>query len=338
MLTVRFFIDNQIKEIRDSNDFDIVMTNIHNYDDNLIDEIKSYDTLEVNPSFIHEKVIVRYGETTSFMIKMTVSVDIEKFDDYFNYDLDDVDQVYIDNSMPYILLPESYELVYGIKEGNILELDLSPDLRGFSFVVAGFVRTDFDQFAYTNLVDKIDTLDLKYNSIMINSNNPEALFDDLIKDYGGQMYYLIDARATLEDQIAISKNVLALFTVITIFVVFSFMFVVFNNTYLKFFALKNDYSKVKVLGSTNTLIFKNLFKELLILVLSLVLVGLVEVFILSSYLKNLLLFFDYYKNMSVNYLALILGYAIVFFSLFFSYVYYYSYVKHINLADEIRVL
>jgi putative ABC transport system permease protein len=338
MLTVRFFIDNQIKEVRDSNDFDIVMTNIHNYDDNLINEIKSYDTLEVNPSFIHEKVIVRQGESSSFMIKMIVSVDIDKFDDYFNYNLDEIDQVYIDNSLPYILLPQSYEIVYDIKKGDILELDLSPDLRGLDFVVAGFVRTDFDQFAYTNLVDKIDSLDLKYNSIMINSNNPEDLFDDLIKDYGGQMYYLIDARSTLEDQIAISKNVLALFTVITIFVVFSFMFVVFNNTYLKFFALKNDYSKVKVLGSANSLLFKNLFKELLILVLSLVLVGLVEVFILSSYLKNLLLFFDYYKNMSVNYFALILGYAIVFFSLFLSYVYYYNYVKHINLADEIRVL
>lgn len=338
MLTVRFFIDNQIKEVKEANDFDIVMTNIHNYEDSLIDEIKEYDTTEVDPSFIHEKVLVQYGETDSFLIKMVVSVNIDKFDTYFNYILDDVDQIFIDNTLPYILLPQSFEMVYGMKKGDTLKLDLSADLRDFEFVVAGFIRTEFDQFAYTNLVDKISELDLRYNSIMINSDNPEALFDDLIKDYGSKMYYMIDARATLDEQISISKNVLALFTVITVFVVLSFMFVVFNNTYLKFFSLKNDYSKVKVLGTANKFIYKNLFKELSILMISLVLVGIIEIFILSGYLRFLLLFFDYYKNMTLNYFALLLGYSIVFFSLFLSYVYYYSFVTKINISEEIRVL
>lgn len=338
MLTVRFFIDYQIKEIIDANDFDIVMTNIHNYEDSLIDEIKTYDTLEVSPSFIHEKVIVRYEDNATFMIKMTVSVDIDKFDDYFNYVLDEVDQTFIDSDLPYILLPQSYEMVYGIKEGDILQLDLSADLRGFDFIVAGFVRTQFDQFAYTNLVDKIDDFNLRYNSIMINSDNPEELFDQLIKDYGGKMYFLIDARATLDEQIDISKNVLALFTVITIFVVFSFIFVVFNNTYLKFSALKNDYSKVKVLGASNRIFSRNLMKELLVLFLSLVLIGILEILILSSHLKNLLLFFDYYKDMSVNLWALLLGYLITFISILLSYIYYYYNVKNISVSDEIRVI
>jgi len=338
MLTVRFFIDNQIRDVKEANDFDIVMTNIHNYEDNLIDEIKGYDTTEVDPSFIHEKVLVSYGETNSFLIKMVVSVNIDKFDTYFNYILDDVDQIYIDNSLPYILLPQSFEMVYGMKKGDTLKLDLSADLRDFEFVVAGFIRTEFDQFAYTNLVDKISELDLRYNSIMINSDNPEALFADLIKDYGSKMYYMIDARATLDEQISISKNVLDLFTVITVFVVLSFMFVVFNNTYLKFFSLKNDYSKVKVLGTANKFIYKNLFKELSILMISLVLVGIIEIFILSGYLRFLLLFFDYYKNVTLNYFALLLGYSIVFFSLLLSYVYYYSFVAKINISEEIRVL
>lgn len=338
MLTVRFFIDNQIKEVKEANDFDIVMTNIHNYEDSLIDEIKEYDTTAVDPSFIHEKVLVQYGETDSFLIKMVVSVNIDKFDTYFNYILDDVDQIFIDNTLPYILLPQSFEMVYGMKKGDTLKLDLSADLRDFEFVVAGFIRTEFDQFAYTNLVDKISELDLRYNSIMINSDNPETLFDDLIKDYGSKMYYMIDARATLDEQISISKDVLALFTVITVFVVLSFMFVVFNNTYLKFFSLKNDYSKVKVLGTANKFIYKNLFKELSILMISLVLVGIIEIIILSGYLRFLLLFFDYYKNVTLNYFALLLGYSIVFFSLFLSYVYYYSFVAKINISEEIRVL
>ena len=338
MMTVRFFIDNQIKEVQEANDFDIVMTNIYDYEDDLIDEIKNYDTLEVDPSFINERVLVRYKETNSFLIKMVVSVNSDKFDAYFNYVLDEVDQTYLNNDLPYILLPQSYEMVFGIKKGDLLKLDLSADLRDLDFVVAGFIRTEFDQFAYTNLVDKVDDNGLKYNSIMIKSTNPSGLFEDLIKDYGSKMYYLIDARATLDDQINISKNVLALFTVITIFVVFSFMFVVFNNTYLKFFSLKNDYSKIKVLGVSNKFIFKNILKELLILMLSLVLVGILKIFILACYLRYLLLFFDYYKNMSLNYLALLLGYSIVFFSLLLSYIYYYNYVKNINIANEIRVL
>jgi NADH:ubiquinone oxidoreductase subunit 6 (subunit J) len=336
MLTVRFFISNQIEAVRRDNKFDIVMTNIYDYNDNLINEISAYNVSNVNPVLIYQNALVDINADTRFLVKMFVSIDDSDFNKYYGYDIE-VDEIYLNHDLPYVLLPKSYEIVYSLSRGDTIKMDLAPDLRDFSFVIGGFINTDFDQFAYTNLVEKLDEYSLKYNAIMINSDNSEATISALIEDYGSQMYYLIDGQAELEKQLDRASSVLELFTVITIFIVLSFMFVVFNNTLLKFYSLKNDYSKIKVLGISDRQNRLNLLFEFLILCTVLVLVGIIEVLILSKYLRYTLLFFDYYKELSANTFVTVISYLLIFISLLISYVYYYIKIKNLSLSEEIRI-
>ncbi len=337
MLTVRFFISDQIEEVRGDNKFDIVMTNIYDYDDSLINEISGFNISDVNPALIYQNVLIEINEEDDgFLIKMFVSIDNHDFNRYYGYDVT-VSEIYSDHELPYILLPKSYEIVYNLLPGDTIKMNLSPDLRDISFVIGGFINTDFDQFAYTNLVDKLDDYSLKYNAIMINSDDSEATINTLIEAYGSQMYYLIDGQAEVEKQLDRAGSVLALFTVITIFIVLSFMFVVFNNTLLKFHSLKNDYSKIKVLGISDKQNRHNLFKEFLILFTVLAFVGLIEVLILSKYLRYTLLFFDYYKELKANIYVTGISYLLIFISLLISYVYYYLKIKNLSLSEEIRI-
>jgi len=336
MLTVRFFISDQIEEVRSNHKFDIVMTNIYDYNDNLINEISAYDVSNVNPILIYQNALVDIDMDTRFLIKMFVSIDDADFNMYYGYNIE-VDEVYTNHELPYVLLPKSYEMVYNLTRGDVIKMDLAPELRDFSFVVGGFIDTDFDQFAYTNLVEKLDDYSLKYNAIMINSDNSEATIRTLIEDYGSQMYYLIDGQAELEKQLDTASSVLELFTVITIFIVLSFMFVVFNNTLLKFYSLKNDYSKIKVLGISDKRNSLNLFQEFLILCTVLVIVGIIEVLILSKHLRYTLLFFEYYKELSANIFVTGISYLLIFISLLISYVYYYLKIKNLSLSNEIRI-
>jgi hypothetical protein len=116
------------------------------------------------------------------------------------------------------------------------------------------------------------------------------------------------------------------------------MFVVFNNTLLKFYSLKNDYSKIKVLGLADKFNFSNLIKEFFVLFGCLIIVGTIEIIILSRYLREVLLFFDYYKHMTADVHITIFSYVLIFISLLLSYIYYYFKVKSISLSEEIRII
>jgi hypothetical protein len=337
MLTVRFYISFQIEQIRSYNKIDILMVNIIDYDEELLNEIKTYDVDEVNPGFMYLNIVAQTEENDSFLIKMVSSVDREDFSDFYGYDLGEINPIYENNSHPYILFPENYKLVYGFKEGDIIRLNLEPRLSDVSFVIGGFIKTDFDQFAYTNLTDKIEELSLEYNSLMINSENSEAALNQLIRNYSQDMYYFVDAQAEIELQLDRADSILALFTVLIIFVISSFLLVVFNNTVLKYYSLKNDYAKVKILGIKNSQIINNLFKEIIILFLCLIIVGTLEIILLSNFLKYLLLFFDYYKNLTANIYAVIISYSAILFVLLVSYLFYFLRIRKLEVSNEIRV-
>jgi len=337
MVTVRMFIANEIELVKSDNKFDLVMVNINDYEENLIDELSAYGIEKANPALVYSDIMVNINENKRILIRNFVSLNLADYYDYFDYKLDSVPEEYINNEYPYLLLPKSYEQVYGKKIGDIISIDLSPDLRDISFIVGGFIDTNYDHFIYSNLYDKVYELDLKYNSIIMNSNNPSSDMEVLIRNYSPKMYYVINANNQLDKQLDLARNVLALFTVITIFIVFSFIFVVFNNTMLKFYSLKNDYAKIKVLGISDKANLSNLFKELGVVILVLIIVGMIEILVLSRYLRYLLLFFDYYKELIANPVSIAIAYFTIATSMFFSYLYYFYLIKKVEISTEIKM-
>lgn len=152
------------------------------------------------------------------------------------------------------------------------------------------------------------------------------------------MYYVVDAKDLLNTNLDIAKNVLSLFTVLTIFIVFSFFYVVYNQTILKFEVQKNDYAKIMVLGVDKKQLTYNHFKEWILLSILIGIIGGIEVSILSFYLRDTLLFFDYYKDIRTNFLMFLLAYIAISFILFMSYRIIEHLLKKLKLANEFKVI
>ncbi len=336
MVTVRMFIAKEIRLVQSDNKFDLLMININDYNPDLLTDLYAYEIEQASPALVFKDIIVNITNEKRILIRNFVSLDIENYYDYFDYKLDLVAEEYRNSEHPYLILPKSYNQVYGKNIGDVISIDLSPELKNINFIIAGFIDTNYDHFIYSNLHEKIFELDLKYNSIIINSDNPSVTMESLIRNYSPKMYYVVDAQAQLETSLDLARNVLALFTVITVFIIFSFIFVVFNNTMLKFYSLKNDYAKIKVLGVSDKMNLTNLVKELGVIVLVLLSIGMLEILILSKYLRYVLLFFDYYKELSANPISITIAYAAIIISLIFSYIYYYILVKKVEVSLEIK--
>lgn len=337
MLTTRFFISKQIDEVREMHQFNFLMLNIHDYNDAIIDELLTYDVTDAAPGMFYQH-ITAYTHDNQFLIIMFVSTEASKFNQFYGYDISAVSPDVLALDIPYVMLPSSYEKVYHLKAGDRLHIDLSPELRQVEFVVGGFIPTDFDQVVYTNLAEKPAVFGVNYNAVIMNANNPQETMNVLIQNFGGRMFYLVDAQAAVADKLAQVENILVFFTVLTVFVIFSFLMVVFNNTRLKFASLKADYAKIKVLGISNQDNFKNLAKEFFILCGVLLVVGILEVIVLSVYLKDMLLFFDYYKNMTASIPGVLIAFGLVFLSLLISYWAYFVQISNIFVSEEIRTI
>ncbi len=337
MVSVRLFIAGEIKQVQIDNKFDLLVVNIYDYDDDLLDDLLEYDINQADPALVFNNVFVKINQNNRQLVRNFVSMDNNAFYNYFDYQLGEVKAEYQDDELPYILFPKTYQTVYGFEEGDIIQFDISPDLKEIDFVIGGFIDTNFDHIVYSNIYDKLDNYDLSINSVFVNSDNIETVNDDLIKDYSAKMYYIINGEESLNKSLDLAKNVLALFTVITVFIILSFVFVVINNTVLKFYTLKNEIAKIKVIGQSNYSFGYDMIKEFLLLTLTIVIVGLTEILILSENLRYVLLFFDYYKDLSASVQSVSIGYLVVIFSFAVSYIYYYLLIKKIIISREIRI-
>lgn len=336
MVSVRIFISKEIEQVRKDNKFDLLMVNIYDYDNDLLDDLSTYDLTQINPALLYNDVFVDIKTDQRQLIRNFVSMDTLDFPNYFGYALPSIPLEYSNNDLPYILFPQTYKIVYDLKEGDIVEFDLTPELQNIRFLVGGFIDTNFDHIVYSNLFSKLDEFGLSYNTIFINANDVEEVNAELIRNYSSKMYYVINGEERLEETLALADNVLALFTVITVFIILSFVFVVINNTILKFYALKNEIAKIKVIGYSNYSAGIDLIKEISLMLLTITIIGLMEIFILSEYLRYLLLYFNYYKELTASLKSISYGYIVVFVSFTVSYIYYHALIKHISLEKEIK--
>ncbi len=335
LLTVRIFTAKEIKSLDEQFYLDIMIVNLYDYHEDILDDIRTMDIKEADAAIVYRDVEV-YLEAERTVIRNLTSVDRSVYTQYFGYPLEEVEQRYETHMYPYIQLPKTYELVYHIEKGDMIQITLSPEFKKIDFVVAGFIDSNYDHFAYTNLYEKLDSLNMRINSIFVNSNHANVTMQQLISLYSSHMYYVVDAKEILSQQLNIAKNVLSLFTVITIFVILSFLFVIYNHTVLKFESQKNDYAKTLVLGIDKSKLRVNHFKEWLLISSITAVIGSVEILILSKYLKYVLLFFDYYKDFSTNIIIFGIALIIIIIILMISYIINYKLIRRMNVINEIK--
>ncbi|MBN2876642.1 MAG: hypothetical protein JXL85_03210, partial [Bacilli bacterium] len=337
IFSVRAFLFSEIESFQNSMTFDLALTNVYDYDIDVLDEIASYGADQSDSATYYQNVTIYFNEDEFQPCTFFVSMEYDSFDIYFDFNGAEVDPQYIDDDLPYVLLPLDFQIVYDLVPGDTVIMDLNYKMEGVEMVVAGFLQTNFDNIIYSDIMLRPQYEDLaKPNTIFFITDKKQALNQDLIQDYSSKMYYVLDPDLYFGEYIHSAENVIDFFTVFSFFMIVCFIIIIFNNTLLVFYGLKSDIAKIKVLGGGATVFLRNLFKEYLLMVVIILMVGLPEIMILSVKLKYVVLLTDYYKNITSTPLTITYGYAIVGIVLILSYLFYFYNIQKAKIVDEIK--
>jgi hypothetical protein len=338
IFSLRAFLYSEIDDFYELMNYDMAIANIHDYDDSLKDDIEGYDVTDVDEAVFYQNVYINFQDGANEPCKYFVSIDHDSINNYFDANEIDFDESYLGNDSAYVLLPKNFALVYGVEVGDLVEMDLNYALKNVEMVVAGFLDINIDNFVYSNIAFVSGYEDLAIpNAIFLNTDNKEALFNDLIRDYSDDMYYMLDPDIYFDEMVEGAVKVTNFFSVFTSFMVICFVIVIFNNTLLIFYSLKTELAKIKVLGASRKVFAKTLLKEYIFLLGIVLGVGLIEISILSKNLKYVILLTNFYKDISSTPLTILYGCVIVSLVLLFSYLYYYININRTNIINEIKI-
>lgn len=338
IFSVRLFISSEVNEFSNIMNYDVSLANVHDYDDSLKAEIEQYNVESVDEAVFYQDVYIYFNEDDSKTSKFFVSMEHDSISRYFDVNEMNFDESYLSNEVAYVLLPKNYALVYDLEVGDLANINLNYDIEGIDVEIAGFLDINFDSFIYSNIAYVSEYQDLAIpNALFVNTEDKETLINELIRDYSSNMYYVLDPDVYFEEMIQGAVSITNFFSVFTSFMIICFIIVIFNNTLLIFFSLKTELAKIKVLGADKGDFIKTLLKEYLFLLIVVLVVGLLEISILSENLKYLVLLTNYYKDISATSLTIIYGCVIVSLVLLFSYIYYYINIRKINIVNEIKI-
>ncbi len=340
IFSVRVFMFGEVDNFYKAMGFDLAVVNIYDYDDSLNEDIADFAVTSNDPAVFYHNIVIHLADGEVETSRFFISMNYESVDKYFNMDFENS---YYTNSQisadePYALLPINFQLVYGLEVGDVIYLDLNYKLENIEMTIGGFINTSFDNIVYSNIFEVEGySLEAKPNSIFINTDDKDNTFDDLVRDYSDNMYYIMDPELYFADTVASVMNLTDYFTVFTLFMIICFVIIIFNNTILVFYGLRNDLAKIKVLGAKDSTFIANLAKEYLVVLSIVFLIGLGEILILSEHLKYVVLLTNYYKNISSTPLTIINSCAIVSIVLICSYLYYFYNIKKIKVVNEIKI-
>ena len=337
IFSIRYYLFDEIEKFYNVMDFDLAVTNINDYDEDLFQEINNYEIDQSDIGIIYNDIIIYFNDNEYQPSKYFVSMDYENISNYLGIDIIKFDNRVISDSIPIVVLPKNFELVYNLDIGDIVNLNLNYKLRDIDMIVAGYFDTNFDNIIYSNIFE-IDVYQdsAKINSIFINSSEKAIIYNDLIQDYSERMYFVLNPDSYFDDIVEGVQKVTNYFSVFTAFLIFCFAIVIFNNTVLVFYDIQSDLVKVKILGASKKDFIKTILQEVIVIFFIILFVGIIEILILSKHLKGIVLLINYYKDISASINAILIGYILTCFVLVVSYVYYLHKINKINLIDEIK--
>ena len=337
IFSVRSYLNEEIDRFYDIIGFDLAITNINNYSDDLLEDISVYDITNSDEAILYNNITIYFNDEKYQPAKFFVSMDIDEYSNYFNMGISEFDDQYVSDTVPYVLLPKNFKLVYDLSLGDLVTLNLNYLLEDIEVVVAGYLDTNLDNFIYSNIyeIDQYQSL-AKINTVFVKTDDILDSYNGLIQDYSDRMYYIINPDVYFDEMIEGVESVTNYFSVFTAFMILCFVIVIFNNTLLCFYDIKPDLIKIKVLGASKKDFLLTLFKEFILLIIIVIIIGLIEIYILSSQLKGVVLLIEYYKDISATIPAIIYGFIISGLVLIASYLYYWNQINKVQIIEEIK--
>ncbi len=337
-LMLNNFIIIATDEFRNQITADYVLTNIFDYDEDLRTEIMTEFAPESvdEGSFYRNAVFMSGGYEKR--IQYLISLDFERMGDYFSFSIDtSVGTLFADRTKAYILLPIAIGKVYGVKEGDEVQLKISKDLPDVTFTVAGFLDTYYDSIAITNLVNVDAYADLApVNALLMNAADGEAFATAIVKRYSTNMYFLFNADEVIADVTDMYLSIANYLTIIGWAVVFCFMIVILNNAVLVFDAMKADYARLMVLGVSGSKLNGMFAAEAGIMTAIAAVTAIINIALFFPAMPELMLLFRNYKRISLEWPIALIGVGGGILVFLIGYGSYFFKVRRLRIVEEIK--
>jgi len=151
------------------------------------------------------------------------------------------------------------------------------------------------------------------------------------------MYYVLDMDKMAAQIGSVFEAASDMFLVLTSVMIASFLVIIVNNSVLVFYTLKKDYARLKTIGVSKREFAINTGKEALLAVVIVMPFIVLQTFVLSEYMPNIMLYFDFYKKIVPEFTTLAIAVILVFVSFLASYSLYYAKIAKLGIIEEINI-
>jgi ABC-type antimicrobial peptide transport system permease subunit len=278
------------------------------------------------------------NESDRRSIGYVASLPFEKISTYFGFDFQGtVAEKFSSTEIAYIVLPLPTAKIYGVEIGDEIRLELSRENPEETFVVAGYIDSNYMGFAFTNMYNlaRYDSMEL-YNTLLINDGQDQTIKRGLMKTYNSAMYFLIDTDEMLAKTAEQAFDLTNYLTIVSLAVAFAFIFVIINNSLLVFYSRRSDYAKLKVLGVSTKELMKEIIQEVVFSIIVVFTISFGCSFLLIPNLGPFMLYFKYFRTIETGVLPLLSRVGIGSLAFVFSYSFYFFKIRSMNVIQEIK--
>ncbi|MDP2426459.1 MAG: ABC transporter permease [bacterium] len=339
-LTTSLMIDKEIVTLQNQTKVDYYLSNLFDYSPSLKEEIALHEEVEqIDEAIIFRHIVIDVLNKPKKMSFM-VSTSFDKLQTYFDFTyIGNVSEAMNDSQVLAVLLPISLAKAHQLQIGDFLDIQLGDKLGIKTFMMAGFIDTDYDNIMITNLfINEESRLLQSVNGLLVNTIDGGTFKQDMIRTYSSQMMVVIDLEEMTQSVATQVRSLVDFAINISIMLVIAFGIVIMNNSRVVFYQLKSEYTVFLSLGLPKKQLLKHVFIEFVMMSL---LIGIVSIFILVVALPNLgslMLLVGFYKVITFEFTRS-LGYIVlgilVFFASYFLFVHHVSTLKIINEIKKI---
>jgi hypothetical protein len=329
------YIKHKAKVIINEYQADLVLSNVLSNVTQIQTELSNHTLVESStPVGIYRNVSIAEGNQVFQAVYM---IDPQNIPLYFGMTHVNDLMVFQNSTEPAIWLPMRYQAVYGVNVGDTVHLGLTKTHNHVPLKVLGFFDEAVGNTAFINLHRVSGYSDLKQTHILINTNDPQALKNDLINTYSSRLYYVNDFQLNarnLSHEVIQSMNYA---TFVTMIILAGLLLSMMNQGMILFYELKPSYVRASILGLSKQTLKKHLWFEGLLVSLSLTMGSIITVLAINPLIKPLLLLFDEYENIVFKPSDIALGLVIGNLMLVLTRLFYISKSKHLNPSDVLKM-
>jgi len=338
-LMINHQVDTAIDDFRNEMKVDYYLTNIFDYQPQILSDILSDPITEyASEGVLYQNVIIKSAEDPDKTIQFMLSVAYDDLDKFFNYRFDDeIGTAFKDSSQLYVALPVAYSFIYNIRAGDTVTFSINHDLTGVEAIVAGFIDTNYVGLVLSNLsvvTEYSDRVDV--NTVVITTKEDQNYSTDLLKAYSSRMYYFLDANSLMDERSDFYQDIADYLLLIGWGVVVCFMGIIFNSAIQLFDQNKSDFAKIKVLGLGKKELRRHFFIEWGFISAIAGIFALLNLVVIIPRMADMMLLFDNYHIIEFDWtmftVAMLLGVP----CFLISYMVYYHRIKVHPLIDELK--